>query len=515
MKNIKNKFRILAPFWISILIASCGGVIDDVSEDTARINIEELITPEAAIDLEGFNTAVQAVYSDFRLNTQLNDHVAPAWSGDDMAVVNVKAAFVEFDSRSVTETNARTLATWRQLNNVLALIATTINSIEDNVAENIDDASEEQLVFSNLYLGELRFLRSLIFHQYVRVFGRGFLLVNAGQPVNTLATAEETYRQIEEDLLFAEENLFNIHPDANGPGADRPNVGSAKALLARVYMDWAGFPVEDVSKYALAAEKSLEVIQGSGTFGFDLVSDFESLWSLSNQNNAEGVFIVEFNGEQQADRQDNRKYGPVGFSGDDGGWDETFSEIKFWEDFPEGPRKDGTFRADLEDAWPNYVNISQPVYTKIAGPEGELNTSAFNTSRTDYYIRYSDVLLMFAEASSRAGQESPLSWEALNQVRRRAYPSGTPDLGPGDGDLAEIAFDERKWEFAGEWIRWYDLVRTKKVQEALSDRAPRTTRNASGDLLEEENPITGSLETDNYFAPIPADIVSENPGFEN
>ena len=45
----------------------------------------------------------------------------------------------------------------------------------------------------------------------------------------------------------------------------------------------------------------------------------------------------------------NRKMGKLGLPSDPGlnGWQETFAEIRFFEDMPEGVRKDATYFADL------------------------------------------------------------------------------------------------------------------------------------------------------------------------
>ncbi len=113
---------------------------------------------------------------------------------------------------------------------------------------------------------------------------------------------------------------------------------------------------------------------------------------------------------------------------------------------------------------------------------------------------------------------TPQAWEALNKIRRRAAgkPSDTPDpsIDLTSGDIAELAFTERKWELAGEYLRWPDLVRMERVKEALTNRNPRVSKNKDGKLLEVSNPILGSLETDNYFAPIPQNEVQLNPNLK-
>ena len=90
------------------------------------------------------------------------------------------------------------------------------------------------------------------------------------------------------------------------------------------------------------------------------------------------------------------------------------------------------------------------------------------------------------------------------------------------GDIAELAYTERKWEFAGEYLRWYDLVRMERVQEALGGTARNpqvsigTVYDASGNatpvpLTVPSNPILGSLGTDNYFHPLPPGEVLQLP----
>lgn len=124
---------------------------------------------------------------------------------------------------------------------------------------------------------------------------------------------------------------------------------------------------------------------------------------------------------------------------------------------------------------------------------------------TTYHMRYADLLLYFAEASGRAGQESAAAWEALNKVRRRAHglPVNSPDASVdlNSGNLAELAYTERKWELAGEFKRWDDLTRLERVAEALTNRS-------SEELV---GPVTGDTSPSNYFAEIPEDELITSP----
>ncbi len=105
-------------------------------------------------------------------------------------------------------------------------------------------------------------------------------------------------------------------------------------------------------------------------------------------------------------------------------------------------------------------------------------------------IRYAHVLLIYAEAQARAGAApSPEAYAAVNAVRLRA---GLGELTPGlnSAAFATAVVNERAREFAGEWSRWFDLVRLEQVEAANASKDP-------GDLT--PGPITKAK----YRLPIP------------
>ena len=114
------------------------------------------------------------------------------------------------------------------------------------------------------------------------------------------------------------------------------------------------------------------------------------------------------------------------------------------------------------------------------------NNSTGNTGINYPYLRYTDVLLMFAEAENEL-HDGPTAeaQEALKTVRRRAFESAdwakkvdayvdsVSQAGVGERyNTPKKAFlravlNERKWEFAGENMRWKDLVRNNMYSEVL------------------------------------------------
>ena len=106
-------------------------------------------------------------------------------------------------------------------------------------------------------------------------------------------------------------------------------------------------------------------------------------------------------------------------------------------------------------------------WSKLWGPKfGKSTTSS--TGINFAYIRYADVLLMFAEADNEINNgPTAEAQEALKTVRRRAFAGADQadkvdtyvESAASKEDFLNLVLDERKWEFAGENMRWKDLVR--------------------------------------------------------
>ncbi|MGJ8736254.1 RagB/SusD family nutrient uptake outer membrane protein [Zobellia laminariae] len=508
MKTINSKISLkssslYAVFFLCVMglvLQGCANLDPDLSEfDTP---------PESFASLDDMDKGIGGVYSQVTLAARMTTFYAPAWAGDDMTTHRAlnKADFREFDQRTVLSSNNRLLRNWNAIFDAVNAINGVLERSEGLIG--LDNIDQEIL---QRQIGEAYFLRGVLFYQLARVHGRIPLpLTKFPDPDISRSSLTEVYGQIESDLQAAADRLPDIYPGVL-PGAPRPNKGSAKAFLARLYMDWAGFPNNDTGKYALAASTAKEVIDNAGSYGFGLVDDLETLWTVAGRFNQESLFTLAYCKGCPNNSLGNRKFSRLGLPADLGGWNETFAEIKFFEDFPEGPRKEATYRTELD--WQSFNAQKSPVFKKITGPEGDLNPSDFITVRNDFLMRYAEILLIYAEASGLSGNVTPDAWEAMNMIRRRAagLPYAIPDaaIDITSGDIAELAFTESKWEFAGEYKRWFDLMRREKVSEVLSVRD-----DVSGPVPE-HNPIIGSLETSNYLAPIPADAVARNPNLAN
>ena len=527
-KSFKAHLSILAVVALAVTFIGCEQF--DLDEDPAGSQLQ-VVTYSSMPQLE---LGVTGIYGKLNKAAWMSTFYVNGWSGDDITthVASNKADFREYDQRFITPENSRTQTNWNGVYEMIRAANTVLNSIEGVTLSDPDPSKQERLV------GETYFLRAIMFNHLMRIHGRIPLVLEVDpfqQP--GLATQLEVFEQIESDLLQAESRL----PEKSQyVGSTTPSKGTARAFLARLYMDWAGFPLKDNSKYAAAAGMAKQVIDNAGAHGFGLEPDLAKLWSLDGRFTQEGVFTIAYS--NSAGNLTNRKMGKLGLPSDPGlnGWQETFAEIRFFEDMPEGVRKDATYFAELPVAdngainvdnptkmlrWEEFKDQQNPIFRKIVGELADGDWSQFQTLRSDLYMRYAEVLLIYAEASGEAGSAGADAWEALNKVHRRAQglPIDTPDasdLTSGDGTIQDLAFTERKWEFAGEFIRWNDLVRKEKVQEALGDRDPRVSIGTAYDengvgtpkpLTTAQNPILGSLGTDNYYAPIPQQEIEQNP----
>ena len=97
----------------------------------------------------------------------------------------------------------------------------------------------------------------------------------------------------------------------------------------------------------------------------------------------------------------------------------------------------------------------------------------------------------------------------VNQVRKRARdgalgstPSAFPEdvSGLSQDEFRTMVLEERKWELAFEFKRWYDIARRRMGAEVFS---------ASG--LEGEKP---NFNDNDYLYPLPADELARNPNLE-
>ncbi len=130
----------------------------------------------------------------------------------------------------------------------------------------------------------------------------------------------------------------------------------------------------------------------------------------------------------------------------------------------------------------NSLNISQGKWSRYFLDKGQGQNSAKGTGINWPMMRYADVLLMFAEADNEINNgPTAAAQDALKRVRQRAFDQTLWDskvdayvnsVSGSKDDFFNAIVDERAWEFGGEMIRKYELIRwniySSKVSETVS-----------------------------------------------
>jgi hypothetical protein len=337
---------------------------------------------------------------------------------------------------------------------------TRANYIMEN-KDNIEFSGKEKI------LAETRFLRAYYYFELVKFFGDVPLIIDKRIGIDEATQIErspksEVYAQIETDLKYA---AGILDPIATVQG--RATKGAALSLLGKVYLYQ--------NKYADAAATFDEVIASNA---YSLVANYGDLFQVNNENSSESVFSVQYSGLEGGSYgcliclegnaapgfQGIRQYnGPV--YGDGNSYNLPTQSL--YDAFsPLDSRRNHSI-LDIDAfiaAQPNPETISYAIgagghtgfynnkYIKRLGELGLPDNDL--TSPLNYMaIRYSDVLLMAAEAHYLNGNTS-LAQQLVNQVRGRAGVQGV------SVNSINVIYKERRYEFAGEGHRFFDLVRT-------------------------------------------------------
>jgi starch-binding outer membrane protein, SusD/RagB family len=124
------------------------------------------------------------------------------------------------------------------------------------------------------------------------------------------------------------------------------------------------------------------------------------------------------------------------------------------------------------------LNISQGKFSRhfVDNPQG--TNSAKGTGINWPMLRYADILLMFAEAENEINGPTAAAKEALARVRQRAFDESlwtekvdqyVNQVSANKAAFFKAIVDERAWEFGGEMIRKYELIRWGNYSEKMAE----------------------------------------------
>jgi hypothetical protein len=329
----------------------------------------------------------------------------------------------------------------------------------------------------NNYVAQAKFFRAYGYFYLVKEFGD---VPYVDEPYTSTegmfkerVPAAEVYQKIEADLLEAIDGLADRAFYDNGCYVTK---STAQTLLAVVYLQWAGQPVNGGNTYyTKAAQQAQAVITGgkhaliqAGGSSDDLNSAFNMI--KTTKSSSEIIYAKEYNyssynvgnsyalhgiGEEAAqwgvftNNLLHNSYLPCDMLLNSYETTDIRSHEKqfFFRTYTSGIT---TFTLNNIGNWAWFDEIAL-----VEGHDGDYNMPTF---------RYTEVLLIAAEALARTGGDAATARGYLNQVRTRA---GLQPETTATGDaLVQIILTERLHEFPLEFKVWDDIRRTRLYPEA-------------------------------------------------
>lgn len=433
MNSMKKLKLILLAIPVFLLMVSCGDDFTILAPQSER-NVENFFKTES-----DFNTAINGAYAGLAsnnaygknymlLNEMRSDNTNNG--GGATGLAESLARITVFDE----------LATAGEVETTWAGAYSTI-SRTNLILSRIDNANIEDPAFVNRVKGEALFIRSLVYYNLAITYGNIPLqleeVTSTDVEINQVS-ADVVYNQIASDLAEAEGLL---DPSYTGNDVGRVTSGAAATLLGLVELTAGNDGL---------AEQALQRVVDSNEY--ELVTDYTDIWGVSNENNVESIFEIQYkSGGAGTGSGFTEYYSPdLSISGGVGGGNVPQDLTDDVETIYDGnDERAATYGTTEEDAiYLNKYDASQSI--------------AFDSDVNFIVFRYADVLLMLAEAIG----ESPEAYDLIDEVRNRAgliIPSVTLP-----GSFEENLLLERRREFVGENKRWADLKRFGVAEQVMA-----------------------------------------------
>lgn len=335
------------------------------------------------------------------------------------------------------------------------------------VIERVPEVPGLEPAMGRQLVAEATFLRALGYYNLVRAWGAVPLRLEPETENFGIerSSESEVYAQIIADLQLAETDLPSEYPSTE---LGRATKWAAKTLLADVYLT--------LERWSEAAAKAKEVID-SGIYSLVRIStsdDFQTkMYGPDIPTNLEDILSIKYNVVENNDgfvrhfHKPEAGYAMGGSYGVLGNLDSFIGQGE-WADENSLDLRRNDFLYSGSDT--QYLdNVVKMLFRKFRG-------TSTNVSNNFPLLRYAEVLLIYAEATSQAaGGPTGESYDAINQVRRRAfgqhpalpYPLADIPEGLSAEEFRDVLMLERAKEFLCEGKRWFDLLRTNTALEVI------------------------------------------------
>ena len=442
-----KKIKFLIYSYITLItVISC----DDKELDLAPIS--QLTTGNFYQTSIQIDQALTGAYAD--LNSLYDNMMirAAIWRGDNSSQTNGYANNLELNISQYNENAGSQVST--DIWNTCYAIISRVNLVIEK-SESLDYSEKAS------HVGQARFLRALMYYELVRHFGDVPLVqkpvgLEESFTVGRTSSAEVyTFVTSEFEALANPTNGLSSNQNDKG----RPTIYSAFGMAAKAFMQQGNYA---------SAKPHLKSIIDSGKFSMQ--SDYADIFKEANDNGPHVVFSIQYDksiaglGNAQPS-QVPKMAAEIPFQG------VTRRQMvsdDLYNSYEAGDKRkdltvingytstaDGEF-VDNELFWGKYAINNTPATFQEWGVDIPI-------------VRYTDVKMLYAEALNNDSYPSAEAFSILNEVRTRA---GLSSLSSADitsqSAFLDAIIKERRFEFAGESNRWWDLLRTGKDEAVLS-----------------------------------------------
>lgn len=394
---------------VALLSTACDSPLD--TNPTDAIDSDDALNTPRGIEL-GLNGAYRGLQtSDLYGKVHM---VYPDLYADNLEFTGTFQTDREVALRNISTSNVQIRDTWFALYDGINRTNNLLDAIPG--VSGLSPEEAEQATAESLFLRSLYYSILVMYHGGVPLITEPSRGVDESSQVPR-ASEGEVWNRVITDLEAASASLaYEFNPV-------RATAGAADALLARVYLE--------TGEYALARDKATAVIE-SGIY--QLNDDYESNWTTKRTR--ETIFTL-----------------PYSIN--------TTNSLAFWF-FPDalGGRRGFAPTQEFFDAHED-GDARRDFNIGINGGDlfGKKYFRIVNEDDDVVVLRLAEMYLIRAEANARLNADAQTVREDIDIVRNRA---GLPDL-PATVDtqqeLLDAVLNERRFEFAFEGHRFFDLRR--------------------------------------------------------
>ena len=368
-------------------------------------------------------------------------------------------------------------SSWTFVSGIWSDAYTWIRRTNDVIAH-VDEIPGVNQDMKNRLKGEAMTLRAYMYNILTILYGdvpyfrEPVMLIEDGK------RPRESKDKIINDLIADLDMAAGYLPVSYAGSADRGRMtrGAAYAVKARMCL-YHG-------KYQQARDAAAEIMK-EDIYPYRLFPDYAGIFTYANQMNSEVIIDIQYVPTLRM-HSIFSQYGPRSAQGVSN-FSPTRSLVDTYE--PDDPRLRASILMPL-DPNPYVGGIFDP--TPGSGTVDEAGVS-YNATVSGYQyrkyvladdvtfpsrchinlimMRYADVLLMFAEAENELNGPTQAAYNAINAVRQRARGDNTGILSDLAGLTKEQFLDavlkERRMEFAGEGLRYFDILRRRIAEYVL------------------------------------------------